>query len=203
MRVELTFQKHWPGAASDTTWGVSWPLSVLQPVCFCWSVLCSSFLADLLSWNWPLQAQVVVVYFHALLACAPAVASICQWQISKWGMVEPAHLFKPNINRKLQVPGHPKNQLPHDRGGKQGKAWPFPSAQMRLPLYLECGMGQAPEARIATKALLYHIYLKCISLKLLSCVSAIISVIKSSWLLILQGSSDLGKWSLKSHDLKK
>lgn len=64
-------------------------------------------------------------------------------------------------------------------------------------------MGQASEARIATKALLYHIYLKYISLKLLSRVSAIISVIKSSWLLILQGSSDLGKWSLKSHDLKK
>lgn len=64
-------------------------------------------------------------------------------------------------------------------------------------------MGQAWEARTDAKAILYHVYLKCTSLKLLLLVSAIISLIKSSWLLILQGSSDLGKWSPKSHRLCK
>lgn len=64
-------------------------------------------------------------------------------------------------------------------------------------------MGQASEATIATKAILCRIYLKYVSLKLLSLVAEVISVIESSWLLILQGSSDLGNRSLRSHDLKK
>lgn len=100
--VELTFQKHWRGAHIRHHLGfhglclIVYLLLMVESRSPLTSLGTGCSRTNLL-WSLPMR----------FLASAPAVASVCQWQISKWGMVDPGHLFKPTISHKLQVAGHP------------------------------------------------------------------------------------------------
>lgn len=77
-------------------------------------------------------------------------------------MTQSVHLFEPTRNHKLQVVTDSEDWLPWDRGGRRHKAWPAPqhrscsqAASLTL-VYVE----PVSDARIASKALLYHTYVR-------------------------------------------
>lgn len=126
--------------------------------------------------------------------------------ISKWGLVDPTHLFKPTISQSSRSLGTLGIGYPGTGVASSTERGPALIAEVvvgQRPLTLQGGRGRTSEASLASKAVLRLPYLRRMWLKLLSLVLAMISVVKTGWLWTLQGSSDFEKWSLKSHSPKK
>lgn len=169
--------------SADTVFGVWRTLSYSVSA----SVICALFFP--FCWPAVLELDSPEPICCGLFPCAlwllPCCGICLSWQFSQWGVVGPAHLFKPTVSHKVQVARPPNDWLPGDRGGKQYKVWPCRLAPMLLMGGFFPYAGAWYAAGIWGQHCLWGYPISMIHVTETVLVLAIITVTKSSWLFIL------------------